>query len=64
MEIEAVINTRPLTYVYDDEESPSSPLTPSYLINGRRVAIAPNNQPDHKKLLEISKVRRTVAWLK
>ena len=29
VEIEAVINSRPITYVYDDEESISYPLTPS-----------------------------------
>ncbi|KAL9978596.1 hypothetical protein ACROYT_G016131 [Oculina patagonica] len=41
-EIEAVINSRPLTYVYDDEESISYPLTPSDLIYGRRIASTPN----------------------
>ena len=30
VEIEAIINARPLTYIYDDEESLSSPLTPSH----------------------------------
>lgn len=30
-EVEAVINARPLTYVYDDQESVSYPLTPSDL---------------------------------
>ena len=38
VEIEAVINSRPLTYVYDDEESISYSLTPSDLIYGRRIA--------------------------
>lgn len=33
-EIEGLINARPLTYVYDDEESISYPLTPSDLIYG------------------------------
>jgi len=28
VEIEAIVNARPLTYVYDDEESVSTPLTP------------------------------------
>ena len=37
IEIEAVINARPITYVYDDEESVSYPLTPSQLINGRQI---------------------------
>ena len=44
-EVEAVINARPLTYVYDDEESVSYPLTPSDLIYGRRItALNPNSQ--------------------
>ena len=28
VEIEATLNNRPLTYIYDDEEGPSYPLTP------------------------------------
>ena len=43
-EVEAVINARPLTYVYDDEESVSYPLTPSDLIYGRRITESPNSQ--------------------
>ena len=42
-EVEGVINARPLTYVYDDEESVSYPLTPSDLIYGRRITM---NQPN------------------
>lgn len=42
VEIEAVINSRPITYVYDDEESISYPLTPSDLIYGRRITCTPN----------------------
>ena len=42
IEIEAVINSRPITYVYDDEESLSYPLTPSQLINGRQITPMPN----------------------
>ena len=44
VEIEAIVNARPLTYVYDDEESVSTPLTPSHLITGRRITSAPSNQ--------------------
>lgn len=43
-EVEAVINARPLTYVYDDQESVSHPLTPSDLIYGRRISRSPNSQ--------------------
>ena len=37
VEIEATINNRPLTYMYDDENGISFPLTPSDLIHGRRI---------------------------
>ncbi|KAL9955907.1 hypothetical protein ACROYT_G037306 [Oculina patagonica] len=43
-EIEGLINARPLTYVYDDEDSISYHLTPSDLIYGRRVTTTPNSQ--------------------
>ncbi|XP_068743864.1 uncharacterized protein [Montipora capricornis] len=42
VEIEAVINARPITYMYDDADSISYPLTPSNLIYGRRVTPTPN----------------------
>ena len=42
VEIESVINSRPLIYVYDDSEGISYPLTPSQLINGRNLDCEPN----------------------
>ena len=44
IEIEAILNARPITYVYDDDESLSYPLTPSQLVNGRRITPMPNNE--------------------
>ena len=35
VEIEGVLNSRPLTYVYDEIDEP--PLTPSSLVVGKRV---------------------------
>ena len=35
-----VLNSRPLTYVYDDD---LQPLTPSQLVNGRRLLTNPNS---------------------
>ena len=44
IEIEGIINARPITYVYDDEGSVSYALSPSQLINGRRICSRPNSQ--------------------
>ena len=44
VEIEGVINARSITYVYDDSEGISYPLTPSQLIYGRNVSVAPNDK--------------------
>ena len=41
-EVENVINSRPLTYIFDDQEGISYPLTPSQLINGRNLAMLPH----------------------
>ena len=43
VEVESVINCRPLTYVYDDQEGISFALTPSHLIYGRRITTTPND---------------------
>ena len=37
VEIEGVVNFSPLTYVYDDAEGISYPLTLSHLLNGRNL---------------------------
>ena len=42
-EVESVINSRPLTYVLDDSDGVSYPLTPSQLINGRNLSSVPND---------------------
>ena len=49
VEIESVINCRPLTFVYDDQEGVSFALTPSHLIYGRRITSAPN--PTHFEIM-------------
>ena len=43
-EVETVINSYPLTYVSDDQDGISSVLTPSHLINSRRITTMPNDQ--------------------
>ena len=42
IEVEATPNNRPLTYMYDDENGISYPLTPASLIYGRRISHATN----------------------
>lgn len=42
-EVESLVNARPITYIYDYEESISYPLSPSQLIYGRRLASTPNS---------------------
>lgn len=49
VEIEGVINSRPLTYVYDDVDSLSYPLTPSDLIYGRRIT--PTANSSHQEII-------------
>ena len=44
IEVEAIINSRPLTYVLDDQGGISDILTPSHVINSRRISTMPNDQ--------------------
>ena len=44
VEIEATLNNRSLTYIYDDGEGLLYPLTPADLINGRQIATMPHQR--------------------
>ena len=44
VEVERVINSRPITSIYDDREAISYALTPSHLINGRSISTIPSSQ--------------------
>ena len=41
VEVEATLNDRPLTYLSEDPRDPE-PLTPSYLLYGRRITTLPH----------------------
>ena len=44
VEVESIINARPITYVYDDVDGVSYPLTPSQLISGYNTTRSPNGR--------------------
>ncbi len=44
IEVEATLNNRPMTYVYDHDEGISYPLTPATLIYGRNITTTPNDK--------------------
>ena len=41
VEVEGIVNARPLTYLYEDLDGINFALTPSHLINGRRLQNTP-----------------------
>ncbi|XP_074624347.1 uncharacterized protein LOC141882270 [Acropora palmata] len=43
VEVEGIVNARPLTYLYDDLDGINFALTPSHLINGRCLQNTPNS---------------------
>ena len=43
-EVQAVVNYRALTYVYDDTEGISYALSPAHLLYGRRISANPNHE--------------------
>lgn len=55
VEVEAVLNSRPLTYVYDEMEEP---LTPSHLIVGRRILSVPAKSSFNEDVNEGTITRR------
>ena len=44
VEVEGIVNARPLTYIYDDTEGIDYTLSPSHLMYGRRICDAPNSK--------------------
>ena len=52
VEIDTVINLRLVSYVYDDVDSISYPLTLFDLVHGRRISSTPNSAQQEKALLE------------
>ena len=56
VEVEGTINNRPLTYVYDDVEGVSQPLTPAHLIYGRQIVKTPS-----ERQFEISNVNKSLT---
>ena len=43
VEVESIINSHPLTYILDDQDGITGCLTPSHLLNGRKICTMPNS---------------------
>jgi len=56
VEIEGTLNNRPLTYMYDDVEGVSRPLTPAHLIYGRQIVRGPS-----ERQLELANVNQSLT---
>ena len=56
VETENIINSRPLTYIYGDDESISHPLTPSHLISAHKISLLPNGE--HFEIISTLNTRR------
>ena len=42
--LKSIINARPITYLYNDQDGISSSLSPSHLIYGRKITTMPNEE--------------------
>ena len=57
--LECVINSRPITYLYEDQDGVSCALSLSQLIYGRRIINKPNEEIFHIVSTQKSLTRRT-----
>ena len=68
LEVEGIVNARPLTYLYDDDlDGINLTLTPSHLINGRRLQNTPNSShckivSTHESLTRRSQHEERITW--
>ena len=63
VEVEAIINSRPLTYAHDDIEGVRYSISPSHLMYGRRIVSLPNSEVfevtrTHNSLVKKSKQQK------
>ena len=58
IEVESVINSRPITYLYDDTEGISRALSPSHLIYGRRILDDPYDNVFEIAITQESLIRK------
>ena len=61
MEIEAVLNDRPLTYLCADVTDPE-PLTPSHLLYGWRITTLPHVEVEDDEMIDASYCLSSVLW--
>lgn len=59
-EVEALLNSRPLTHVYSEPNEPE-PLSPALFLTGRRLTSLPNAQRQEITALSSSLLRQTLS---
>lgn len=60
-EVEAVVNSRPLTYVYAESSEPSS-LTPAHFLTGQRITTLPSYPLRQSKVEQVSASQLNGRW--
>lgn len=60
-EVEAVINSRPLTYLHTDSSEPS-PLTPAHFITGQRITTLPSYPLRDSSLVKMDATQFNKRW--
>lgn len=60
-EVEAVVNSRPLTYVHAESSQPSS-LTPAHFLTGQRITTLPSRPLGQRNAGNVNAIQLTKRW--
>lgn len=60
-QVEAVVNSRPITFVYNEPNEPS-PLTPAHFLIGRRLRALPNRRVKQSETFNNTRKDQIIRW--